>query len=780
MKKISIKLSDYFEIVKPKYIILKVIPYSSIRNYDSSSIVKTVQIMYRTFWQQIKTDHKKLEINVTYKLSFFIDINKTNVDFYFLVPKHYLSLFKEKIIETWEQAKIEVVKEIKPFSRQANMYSLHYKKEDALSLRVDKRSNMLINNILNVLDIMEEDDRVGIFYNFIPRNQKGWREEYKRTMKKIKNNELIDKKELGFDFIRKAGLKIFSEIMNAISYGIANLFSNSEKETQKLMQEMAITKIFDLERKKLSKSTIKKEDDIVIDAQMVIFSDSISKERKRNNAFSVLESYQILNEDNKLGYKSIKRKSDIINCIPSNIPRNTISSDEGQNFIQLPSREALKKYNCIEHTNILQNPLSEELTNGYIRLGTNDYKGLKQMAYMSKDKNLANLGIYVMGQQGSGKTELFKNFAHDIINQNEGLTVIDYIKNCDLANSIEQITPKDKLVVIDLSKEEGLQSFGFNEIEISDDMSAFKILEVSSLQTQLNIELINSIYIGDELSGQMRRYFSSASNIVYTYPNMCLKNVINCLEYPEDRHWYIDNLREDLKPYLEDEIRNLYTLDKTKEVKDKDTKETKEEIIGTNESYIKFILDRVNLLKEDFRFKIMFNKNPNQNINFIDEMNKGSIILIKIPQAKYPLPYHKNILATFFMSKLWLSAQIRGDTQDRPLRHHFMIDEISQAPNVFRVLLPILTQLRKFQLKPILSGHYISQIEPIAEALKASGCSYMLLKGTDKKNYNELKDELKPFELEDLLNLKDYSSLNLIKTKKGWSKFITKLPPKLK
>ena len=109
-----------------------------------------------------------------------------------------------------------------------------------------------------------------------------------------------------------------------------------------------------------------------------------------------------------------------------------------------------------------------------------------------------------------------------------------------------------------------------------------------------------------------------------------------------------------------------------------------------------------------------------------------------------------------------------------------MIDEVSQAPNVFRVLLPILTQLRKFQLKPILSGHYISQIEPIKEVLKASGCSYMLLKGTDKKNYKELEDELKPFELEDLLNLKDYSSLNLIKTKKGWNKFITKLPPILK
>ena len=53
----------------------------------------------------------------------------------------------------------------------------------------------------------------------------------------------------------------------------------------------------------------------------------------------------------------------------------------------------------------------------------------------------------------------------------------------------------------------------------------------------------------------------------------------------------------------------------------------------------------------------------------------------------------------------------------------------------------------------------------------------MLIAGCSKDNYNELKEELEPYELEDLLNLKRYYSLNLIKTNDGYSKFITKLPP---
>ncbi|MFL0198441.1 hypothetical protein ACJDU8_23165 [Clostridium sp. WILCCON 0269] len=55
----------------------------------------------------------------------------------------------------------------------------------------------------------------------------------------------------------------------------------------------------------------------------------------------------------------------------------------------------------------------------------------------------------------------------------------------------------------------------------------------------------------------------------------------------------------------------------------------------------------------------------------------------------------------------------------------------------------------------------------------------MLLQGCDKKVFDELSDEMKPFELDDLLNLKQYHSLNLIRTKERYQKFITHLPDAL-
>lgn len=55
----------------------------------------------------------------------------------------------------------------------------------------------------------------------------------------------------------------------------------------------------------------------------------------------------------------------------------------------------------------------------------------------------------------------------------------------------------------------------------------------------------------------------------------------------------------------------------------------------------------------------------------------------------------------------------------------------------------------------------------------------MLIAGCSKDNYNELKEELEPFELEDLEHLKRYHSLNLIKTSDGYAKSITELSPEI-
>ncbi|MBU3812288.1 MAG: hypothetical protein H9893_11610 [Candidatus Niameybacter stercoravium] len=103
-------------------------------------------------------------------------------------------------------------------------------------------------------------------------------------------------------------------------------------------------------------------------------------------------------------------------------------------------------------------------------------------------------------------------------------------------------------------------------------------------------------------------------------------------------------------------------------------------------------------------------------------------------------------------------------------------DELYQTPNCQEFLKSKLSQIAKFYAKPIISCHYLGQIPGIRGELKAANTSYMLIAGCDKMNYNELKEELDPYTLDDLLHLKRYHSLNLVKTSDGYARFITGLP----
>ena len=109
-----------------------------------------------------------------------------------------------------------------------------------------------------------------------------------------------------------------------------------------------------------------------------------------------------------------------------------------------------------------------------------------------------------------------------------------------------------------------------------------------------------------------------------------------------------------------------------------------------------------------------------------------------------------------------------------------IIDEIFQTPMAQKLIGQQLVQSAKFNLKYIFTLHYLNQLAPdTKEALKSANSSYCLISGCDKKAFKELEEEfnINGYELDDLLKLEEYHSLNLIKTSKSYASFITKLPP---
>ena len=242
------------------------------------------------------------------------------------------------------------------------------------------------------------------------------------------------------------------------------------------------------------------------------------------------------------------------------------------------------------------------------------------------------------------------------------------------------------------------------------------------------------------------------------------------------RNQFINNIPKDQIEQVEDYVLNLKELDEWSKV----TKDCPAEIIGTKMSFIQGILNRVSKLKQNTYMELMLKKDTKSNINLVEEMQKSQLICIRMPEVMFSTEQEKDTYCTYWITKIWGALQVRKwniPNADERVKVNIIFDELYQVPSCQGFLKTKLSQIAKFSAKPIISCHYLGQINNIRNELKAANSSYMMIQGCDKDNFKELKDELAPYELEDLLNLKRYTSLNLIKYENGWAKFITKLPP---
>jgi hypothetical protein len=772
----SIPLSKYFQLIKPEYVYLQIIPHKSTRNYNSTNIAKAIQHTYKSIQKRVWIEQKKLFFETNFKISYVIDIRKTNTAFYFIVPKIYINIVVEKVREIWSKVELNIVNKIDSFSSDTIYYQLNYKKEDALSLQVDKKSNEPLNSILSVMEIMQADDRVTLIYNFLPKNQMFWQKRYSETRKKIENMQVIDKDKRSPEYLLKIAISFINYVFNSIIQAL-NDVTGEEKTANTVLNELLITSNILEINKRLSNETCMKKEKTVLDAQILLASDSSDLTRQENNAQVVSQAFRIIDEDNELISKKVnlkgKDKIQFEDYKFKNVDTNTFSVDECQNFIQQPGRLLMRSLG-IKHTEVNEFQVPKELQQGYIQLGIAKCKGNKQEAYIEDRYDKGSLPLVVNGAQGAGKSKYIANYYRFANMRKEGGVVIDYIKNCELTEDIIKYLPKEDTIVLDYTTPEGIQGFAFNEFKIDESMTVFEKLRLTNLQAQQIITFVDSINADQPLQARMRKYLSAAANVVFASGETSLKEAVKCLEHHVIRHSYIDRLSEEEKEYLEDEITSLLELDEySKPTKDNPIKE----VIGTKYDRVDGILDRISLLREDFSLKYMFNKGSNGNIDFAEELEKGKTILIRMPQDSFK-KHAKNVIVTFLLSKSWIATEIRGKWNKFPKPTHISIDEIFQAKTAMRMLAndEILPQTRKFGCKFILSCQYTEQIDSLIDTLIGAGASFMFLTGTSEKDFKTFESKLDGFDYEDLRDMPEYSSLNLIYYSGGYAAFITKLP----
>lgn len=771
MKMKSIPGDKYLELKHPEYTYIHIIPHKGIKGTPSKSMARTIAQTYQSIDKRLKKEKKKLFFETDFKISYIVDITKHSTSFYFMVPKPFVNTIATQITNIWDKTTIEVLSDgIKPFKDDSDIYELSYKKVDSLSLNVDSQNYEPLSSILGVIDIMQDDDRVGICYNFMPAPQKGWSDRYEEDIKKIKSGKVADKFEFNLSTLGRGVLALLLGTIDSVISCISEFLVGENNSKDISLYDALMGALND--KVELSNHSKSKRNGVVLQTQIAVVSSSNSRERQTENALTVCQAYNTIDGDNELKYKKIATKKFDLSKRSLGLKSSMFSTDEVSNFIQLPGKTLLDNYR-INHVKTNESVVPEQLQFGKKIIGDVTYKGEVTTAYIEDDYNIGNLPMCFIGSQGSGKTTLFKNYARDCNKAGESVFVIDFIKDCELSDSIKEAIPSKDLVELDLSLQDDIQGFGFNEIVIEDSMSDFDKLKLANLQAIQTMALVDSMNADSPLTARMRRYLNAAANVVFVQQNNSIKSVIQCLEDCSKRENFISSLTPTQRSYLEDEIRALEELDEYS----KGSKDSPPEKIGTSSHKVEHILDRIALLREDFKLKFMYNTSLKNNIDFVKCMDEGKTVLLKMKESEFPTKTHKNVLVTYFVSKLWLASQLRGSKFSQPSRCNVIIDEVFQAPTCMQQLEYILPQSRKFGLKMLFSLQYANQLKSIFDSLEASGASFLLLTGCTQEDFNRFKDKLAVFQFDDLRDMPRFHAMCLIKYSEGYASFIAKLPP---
>jgi hypothetical protein len=677
------------------------------------------------------------------------------VSFNYVIPDTIDKILVNKIDKVFKMASIEPIEDYFPTFEGKHYTTFSQKSHFLFSLDADYREGGLTEGLLSIINnIDSEDDQLLFQIGIIPLND-NWKEKWRQAyVKQRKGGKLDNQANIG-GYIFDKGFEFAEQV-----FGIFDMAFNIRKEESKNdgLNTIRDRKVLSDNIKVLSNQSYQKINYNGYLTQIKIYCSNELKVHYYTRIFdSVLK---VLDHDQELRVNKTKQQKGNRH-FDFQITKNIFSTKELSLFLQLPSIKMQLEYrDRLRSIEYRETDVPEELQSGYIPIGASTYKGVITETFFCKKKNILVLPKVVVGPMNSGKSEFTKRFSISASKGRDSIIVLDYVQNCELSNTIAKHID---CIVFDLSKQIDRFALAYPEIQPDESDSWSRLQTANILSRQIEF-IINSLST-EPLSPRMVRYLDAACKVVYIHKGKRLLDVINVLTNHVTRGEFIKRAIESTC-FTEDdnEIVDLKSLHEY---------DHQGNINGTRDNKIDGILDRSNVISKDIFLRTMMKTKIDYEINFTEYMDKGKAILIQVPEHTFTNKQIKDTLVTYLMSRIWLSA-LRRKNPGRLC--HIITDEVHQIPTCASLISNVITESRKFGVSFYFTIHYLKQFKTLLDAIKSSGVSYMLLAGTEKENFTMLQEEFDPFELEDVMRLKPYTSLNRINCGGEYVKYISKLP----
>lgn len=808
-KKKIIPWDKLFEDKAPSFQTYKVIPDFNIKNNQNEVIARAISTLYKTPLENFNVNIKGMEITYTAKRKIMFDIllMPNNAHFYFTVPTESSELFLGKIKAIWNNSAIleitpDELEKLNDFKDNSTASNLVLKTFNFKSLNTSKDNLYPLTNMIGITNQLKADknEMVRLNFDISPIKRDNWINKARDEYESLQKGKMVDNEKSFKDNVMSALFKAFEFGINTyidfrliIFESLLGVMFNEKEEIDKSGNALiGGNNNYDNRRYnrgsygrdmirgntsiEISQHTRHKMNSEAFSTEITVISKSKDTHRRNTNLIAVANSYKDLNGDNELVIKKLSENRQkrvikgVIQGSSAGAYRHICSDMEVAKFIQLPQKDLQQTYK-IDNIDAREISVPKELLKKGISIGTAEVKRKKQDVYWSTDYNSAALPKIVAGCPGSGKSKYTENFIVGANKLKQCIIVFDYIKNCELTETSSKYTQNN--VIIDLSSKDEIFSFAYPELSsrINKNSSNWDRIETATEISKQVKYLVNSITddTTGKLTAPMSRFLMAAAKIVFIHEGEKVDNVFKVLEDWQTRNEYIRKSKG-VYDYNDRVINTLRELD----ARSDDGK-----IVGTKHNLIQGVLNRIDTLLDDPRLERMLRADLDNKHNFTDYMNEGKAVYIKIPQSTFRDATTKDIIVTYFLTRIW-SASLERSNIDKPNITHVITDEVHQVPIAADFMKNHITEFRKFGLAPLFTIHYLKQFRSLLDAIKSSGASYMLLAGLEKENIQVLKEEISPFTVEEAMGLKEWESLNIIRHNNQYAKFISKLPKILK
>lgn len=648
---------------------------------------------------------------------------------YAAIPNKHISLFEKQVLAFYHDAKIrEIADDYNVFNDKGNSAGAYayFAERPVLPIKIyEDIDHDPMNTILNVFSKLKtEGEGAAIQLVIAPAGSK-FIDQFHMILDDVKSGSSVKHANDNFYKFNRAFLNISKEL----------LFGKKSKEEKpeekyvkgrKAVDQNAIDNIGNKIKSSILKTNIR------------IISSAQTKERAQAILCEVESSFNQFSEStgNSILFKEMNG-SDLKKLFHDFSYRN-ISNDK-----VLPLN--LKELSSVFHFPVGisgQGQLKEakagiapaplELDHQGILLGINDYRGRKTEIRMAREDRVRHM--YVIGQTGTGKTNIMLNMITQDIKNGDGCCYIDP-HGTDIQTILSRI-PKERIDdVIYFDPAYTARPMGLNMLEFDQRYPEQKTFVVNELMS-----IFNKLFDMKTSGGPMfEQYFKNSAFLI--------------MEDPESGCTLLEISR-----VLSDKAFRDMKLSKCKNPIIKQFWIAAEQTTGEQSlaNFVPYITSKFdNFISNDIMRPVVLQEKSV--FNFREIMDNKKILLVNLSKGRLG-EMNANLIGLVLVGKIQMAALSRVDMFGKQMNDFYLyIDEFQNVTT--DSISSILSEARKYRLSLNIAHQYISQLEEGIKNAVFGNVGSMAVFRVSSEDADFLEKRFEPiFKATDIMKLDNYNA----------------------